>query len=77
MGEEGHALTYPWTFTYFKKVANKSYEENTFTLGTTSTVEDFGAFTSTFAAPSTSVRQYATTTSFGKASVRCGRMRQM
>jgi len=41
LGEEGHALTYPWTFTYFKKVANKSYEENTFTLGTTSTVEDF------------------------------------
>ena len=36
-----HPLAYPWTFTYFKKVANKSYEENTFTLGTTSTVEDF------------------------------------
>ena len=36
-----HPLAYPWTFTYFKKVANKSYEENTFTLGTTETVEDF------------------------------------
>ena len=36
-----HPLTYPWTFTYFKKVANKSYEENTYTLGTTATVEDF------------------------------------
>jgi len=36
-----HPLSYPWTFTYFKKVANKSYEENTYTLGTTSTVEDF------------------------------------
>lgn len=28
MGEEGHALTYPWTFTYFKKVANKSCARN-------------------------------------------------
>ena len=36
-----HPLTYPWTFTYFKKVANKSYEENTYTLGMTATVEDF------------------------------------
>ena len=36
--EDTHALAYPWTFTYFKKVANKSYEENTYTLGTTSTV---------------------------------------
>ena len=34
-------LAYPWTFTYFKKVANKSYEDNTYTLGTTHTVEDF------------------------------------
>ena len=41
MTDELHPLAYPWTFTYFKKVANKSYEENTFTLGTTSTVEDF------------------------------------
>lgn len=38
---ETHPLQYPWTFTYFKKIANKSYEENTYTLGTTSTVEDF------------------------------------
>ena len=38
MGDDTHALAYPWTFTYFKKVANKSYEENTFTLGTTETV---------------------------------------
>jgi hypothetical protein len=42
MADEGedttHQLQYPWTFTYFKKVAAKSYEENTYTLGTTSTV---------------------------------------
>ena len=36
-----HPLQFPWTFTYFKKVANKSYEENTYTLGTTASVEDF------------------------------------
>ena len=41
MATEEHSLSYPWTFTYFKKVAIKSYEENTYTLGTTSTVEDF------------------------------------
>jgi hypothetical protein len=35
---EGHPLAYPWTFSYFKKVANKSYEENTFTLGQVETV---------------------------------------
>ena len=38
---EIHPLQFPWTFTYFKKIANKSYEENTYTLGTTSSVEDF------------------------------------
>ena len=38
---EAHPLQFPWTFTYFKKIANKSYEENTYTLGTTSSVEDF------------------------------------
>ena len=41
--EDTHALAYPWTFTYFKKVANKSYEENTYTLGTTSTVRPAAA----------------------------------
>ncbi|EOD07774.1 hypothetical protein EMIHUDRAFT_460036 [Emiliania huxleyi CCMP1516] len=35
------ALTYPWSFSYFKKVANRSYEENTSALGTVQTVEDF------------------------------------
>eukprot|EP00962_Isochrysis_galbana_P034503 scaffold11693_cov115-Isochrysis_galbana.AAC.7 len=32
------ALMYPWSFSYFKKVANKSYEDNTFALGTVQTV---------------------------------------
>jgi len=41
MTMEVHTLAYPWTFTYFKKVASKSYEDNTYTLGTTATVEDF------------------------------------
>ena len=38
MSVETHALAFPWHFTYFKKVASKSYEENTYTLGTTTTV---------------------------------------
>ena len=38
MEDEGHPLQFPWTFSYFKKVANKSYEDNTFTLGTTASV---------------------------------------
>jgi len=41
MEDEGHPLQFPWTFSYFKKVANKSYEDNTFTLGTTASVEEF------------------------------------
>jgi len=38
---ETHPLQFPWTFTFFKKAANKGYEENTSTLGTTESVEDF------------------------------------
>merc|ERR1719231_648919 len=41
MTDQQHPLQYAWSFTYFKKVANKSYEDSTFTLGTTRTVEDF------------------------------------
>ncbi|KAL1495917.1 hypothetical protein AB1Y20_014559 [Prymnesium parvum] len=41
MVEEEHSLEHEWTFTYFKKVANRSYEDSTFTLGTCKTVEDF------------------------------------
>mmetsp|Transcript_72833 Transcript_72833/g.161836 ORF Transcript_72833/g.161836 Transcript_72833/m.161836 type:complete len:190 (-) Transcript_72833:342-911(-) len=36
-----HPTQHAWTFTYFKKVANKSYEDSTFTMGTARTVEDF------------------------------------
>ena len=36
--DQTHPLQFPWTFTYFKKMANKGYEENTSTLGTTKTV---------------------------------------
>eukprot|EP00966_Prymnesium_polylepis_P281139 6495533-Prymnesium_polylepis.1 len=39
---EEHPLQYEWNFTYFKKVANKSYEDSTFTLGTTRTVHTPG-----------------------------------
>ena len=35
---ESHPLQFPWTFTFFKKAANKGYEENTSTLGTTESV---------------------------------------
>ena len=35
---ETHPLQFPWTFTFFKKAANKGYEENTSTLGTTESV---------------------------------------
>jgi len=49
MDDEGHPLQFPWTFSYFKKVANKSYEDNTFTLGTTASVGIFGGCTCTFA----------------------------
>jgi len=38
---ETHPLQFPWTFTFFKKMANRGYEENTSMLGTTETVEDF------------------------------------
>jgi hypothetical protein len=38
METEGHPLAFPWAFTYFKKVANKSYEENTYNLGTCQSV---------------------------------------
>lgn len=36
--EEDHPLQYPWTFTYFKKVANRGYEDSTFNMGTVKTV---------------------------------------
>ena len=32
------SLQSPWVFTYFKKAPNKSYEDNTSTLGTVRTV---------------------------------------
>jgi len=35
---ETHPLQFPWTFTFFKKAANKGYEENTSVLGTTESV---------------------------------------
>jgi len=35
------ALSSPWVFTYFKKAPNKSYEDNTSTLGTVHTAEEF------------------------------------
>ena len=35
---ETHPLQFPWTFTFFKKMANRGYEENTSMLGTTETV---------------------------------------
>jgi len=38
---EDHALQHHWTFTYFKKVANKDYETSTYNLGTDRTGEDF------------------------------------
>ena len=38
---EEHALQASWAFTYFKKNQNKSYEDNTTTLGTVRSAEDF------------------------------------
>jgi len=35
------ALAYPWSFSYLKKVPNKSYEDSTVSLGTVKTAEDF------------------------------------
>ena len=37
---ESHPLQFPWTFTFFKKAANKGYEENTSMLGTTESVRN-------------------------------------
>jgi hypothetical protein len=39
--DDQHPLQFDWTWTFFKKVQNKSYEECTHTLGTTDTVEAF------------------------------------
>ena len=41
MDTDTHALQASWAFTYFKKNANKSYEDNTTTLGTVRSAEDF------------------------------------
>ena len=41
MDTDTHALQASWAFTYFKKNQNKSYEDNTTTLGTVRSAEDF------------------------------------